>query len=251
MNQKSAMLSLSTVVADFIARLGTPLVILAIFCGPLLASAIFCGPLLAQEAAKADAKPQQDAAEFVAAIELATKKAIAKAEKSVVAISRVPTNKRSSNRAFLAPMNLSLDAEFDDPAADPDFVPNFFGTGVVLSEDGYIVTCAHLLGAPNENEYHVWHQGQHFRAKRIASPKRSTVYASDPFSDLAVLKINASGLVPIEFASELKVEKGQFVVALGNPDAIARDGHASASWGMVSNVKRIAPTRNEPRTARN
>ncbi|MFK7734570.1 MAG: trypsin-like peptidase domain-containing protein [Pirellulaceae bacterium] len=238
MNQKSAMLSSSNIVADSPVLAGIKFLILAILSGPLLAQDT-------QDARGSALKASKNAAEVVAAIESATKIAIAKAEKSVVAISRVPSNKRASNRAFLAPMNLSLDTDFDDPAADPDFVPNYFGTGVILSEDGFIVTCAHLLGDPSENDYHVWHQGQHFRAKRIASPKRGTVYASDPFSDLAILKIPTAGLIPIEFAAETSLEKGQFVVALGNPDAIARDGRVSATWGMVSNIKRVAPTRKE------
>jgi S1-C subfamily serine protease len=232
MNKESAMLRTNRMLADFPALAGIAFVVLLFRYGPLAAQ---------DETSQAARNATQNAAEIVAAIETATKTAIAKAEKSVVAISRVPSEKRTSNRAFLAPMNLSLDTNFDDPAADPDFIPDYFGTGVVLSEDGFIVTCAHLLGNPNENDYHVWHQGQHFRAKRIPSSKRGTVYASDPFSDLAVLKINATGLIPIEFASEFTVEKGQFVVALGNPDAIARDGRASASWAMVSQRKANRP----------
>ncbi len=67
------------------------------------------------------------------------------------------------------------------------------------------------------------------------------VQAADPFSDLAVLKIDAQELHSIRFASGQGLRKGQFVIALGNPQAIARDGEASASWGIISNLKRYAP----------
>ena len=47
--------------------------------------------------------------------------------------------------------------------------------------------------------------------------------------------------VPITFGDGTKVQKGQIVIALGNPYAIARDGQASASWGIVANLQRKSP----------
>ncbi len=74
----------------------------------------------------------------------------------------------------------------------------------------------------------------------------STILAADPRSDLAVLKLEydqlglqPADLVPLKFRTEASpLKKGAFVVSLGNPYAIARDGSASASWGMVSNISR-------------
>jgi serine protease Do len=68
--------------------------------------------------------------------------------------------------------------------------------------------------------------------------------AADPFSDLAILKIEADDLTPISFCND-PPKKGQFVIALGNPYAIARDGQASASWGIISNINRFAPKETE------
>jgi serine protease Do len=67
------------------------------------------------------------------------------------------------------------------------------------------------------------------------------VEAADPWLDLAVLRIAADDLKPIQFGDAGKLKKGQLVVALGNPHAIARDGEVSASWGIISNLKRAAP----------
>ena len=54
-----------------------------------------------------------------------------------------------------------------------------------------------------------------------------------------MLQIEADAIcVPIKFGDARKLKKGQIVIALGNPYAIARDGQASASWGIVSNLAR-------------
>ncbi|MCR9295219.1 MAG: trypsin-like peptidase domain-containing protein [bacterium] len=184
--------------------------------------------------------PAQDAAAVIAAMEQATVAAIAKAEQSVVAIARVPRNRTAPDRAQSNALSLGLSLGLDDPLTNPDFVPTFFGSGVVISEDGYIVTCSHVLDDPKQNDYYVW-------LDRRAYPARVTgvaakVSASDPFSDLAVIKIDDQRLQPIEFGDTSNLRKGQFVLALGNPDAIARDGQASASWGMISNLNRMAPS---------
>ncbi|MEM7477528.1 MAG: trypsin-like peptidase domain-containing protein [Planctomycetota bacterium] len=201
----------------------------------------------------------QDAGAVLEAIESSTIAAIDKAEPSVVAIARIPKQARPNSRARFNPLSLDSPMEFDSPISDPDFVPTFYGSGVIISADGFVLTCAHLLGDPEENDYFIWRSGKSFRAKRVSpmpetsSPDsqgrgRSTVaqvQASDAFSDLAVLKIDAANLTPIEFGSTKDLRKGKFVIALGNPDAIARDGTPSASWGIIANLNRIAPSRKE------
>ena len=65
--------------------------------------------------------------------------------------------------------------------------------------------------------------------------------AADPRSDLAVLAIDASDLTPITLGDGDSLKKGQFVLTLGNPYAIARDGQPSAGWGIVANLGRKSP----------
>jgi serine protease Do len=69
--------------------------------------------------------------------------------------------------------------------------------------------------------------------------------AADPWLDLAVLKIDARNLQPIPFGDAAQLKKGQIVITLGNPFAIARDGQVSASWGIVSNLARKAAPRGD------
>ncbi len=154
--------------------------------------------------------------------------AIARAEQSVVAIARV-------RRGEEVPGNLR------DPApapTDPRFVPNEYGTGVVVDAGGLILTNYHVLGDPRENDYYVWVGGKGYEVVRVDTP--AEVLAGDPWTDLAVLKIEADDLQPITFGDASNLRKGQIVIALGNPYAIARDGQVSASWGIISNLSRQA-----------
>src|SRR5262249_62301752 len=71
------------------------------------------------------------------------------------------------------------------------------------------------------------------------------IYAGDPRSDLAVLRLIDRGLKlkPVKLGDGDKVEKGQWVLSLANPYAAGfRDGSPSASWGIISNLRRRAPT---------
>jgi len=162
-----------------------------------------------------------------AAMEKLVTEAIEKAEKSVVAIARVRHEAPAAGDPVVT--------ERRDPF-DPAFVPHEFGTGVVIDAKGLIVTAAHVLGNVREADYYVWLSRKPYPAK---------VKAADPWLDLAVLQIDATNLRPITFGNARDLKKGQFVIALGNPYAIAKDGQPSASWGIVSNLQRQAPV---PRT---
>ena len=169
--------------------------------------------------------------------------AVAAAEQSVVAIARVrrrlPTTEfpGTDNLRRLLPRS---DGMLSDPT-DPDFIPNEYGSGVVIDSNGLILTNYHVLGdtdqgvqaLQNENSYFVTTADRKvYRAQRIK--------AADAWSDLAVLEVAATGLHPIKFGDASDLKKGQFVIALGNPYAIARDGQASAGWGIISNLSRKA-----------
>jgi len=168
-----------------------------------------------------------------AAIEEALVDVIARAEKSVVAIARV--RKPPSGEAFQLefrpdPFGRGLGQTGPGPA-DPDFVPTEYGTGVVVDRGGLILTAYHVL-AQQSDYYVTTHERKVYKA---------WVKAADPRSDLAVLAIDATNLTPIELGDTAGLKKGQIVVALGNPYALARDGQASAAWGIVSNLSRKAP----------
>ena len=114
---------------------------------------------------------------------------------------------------------------------DPSFIPSEYGSGVVVDRRGLILTAYHVLG--EDSDYYVTTPDR--------KVYRAWVKGADPRSDLAVLSIDAAGLVPIALGDATTLRKGQFVITLGNPYAIARDGQASAGWGIVANLARKAP----------
>lgn len=178
-----------------------------------------------------------DGLALLASMEKATIAAIEKAERSVVAITRLRRNQAPPVRAE----QLIMPGQFPlaDSPESSDFIPSEFASGVVVSRDGMIVTCAHALDDPRHYDYYVWLDKRVYAAKVVARP--AGVMASDPYTDLAVLKIEANDLPPIEYGDASQLRKGSFVISLGNPYATARDGQASASWGIVSNLQRASP----------
>ena len=87
------------------------------------------------------------------------------------------------------------------------------GSGVVWTSDGLIVTCSHIVRNLDELEVSL-SNGNSFPAK---------VIGNDPYSDIALLKIQANGkndsisLNPIEIGDSENLRAGQFVLALANP----------------------------------
>ena len=158
--------------------------------------------------------------------------AIARAEKSVVAIALFHEDSDAYEMRG---------RQLDRPPLDA--VPDAFGTGVVIDRRGLILTNHHVvLRASLSKE-----QNAEYRTYvRVADKPiwlTCRIKAADPRSDLAVLEIveptsGTLGLKPITFGNAASLKKGQIAIALGNPYSIARDGEVSASWGIISNLRR-------------
>lgn len=179
------------------------------------------------------AAPPDSGLELASALERAMIEVVARAEKSVVAIARIKENSSEAlNReARPDPFGRRLITPVAPSPTDPDFIPNDYATGVVVDRRGLILTTYQALGE-NSVYYVTTHDRKTYRA---------SVKGADPRSDLAVLAIEAADLTPLVFGDAAGLRKGKIVVALGNPFAIARDGQASASWGIVANLARKAP----------
>lgn len=119
--------------------------------------------------------------------------------------------------------------------ADPGHIPPAFGSGVVVDAEGLILT-----------NYHVVQDAAKIFV-RLPGGKGAyaDIHAADARCDLAVLKLIAPGFLPLKpivMGDADKVEQGQFVLTLSNPFAAGfRDGKPSASWGIISNIRRRAP----------
>jgi serine protease Do len=118
--------------------------------------------------------------------------------------------------------------------AEPTLVPEAFGSGVVVdAEKGLILTNYHVV------------QGAVVVYVRLPGNHGgyANIHAADSRSDLAVLKVDAGVTKHIEKAIPLgdadKLRRGQFILSLANPYAAGfRDGQPSASWGILSNIRR-------------
>ena len=81
------------------------------------------------------------------------------------------------------------------------------GSGVIITEDGYIITNNHVI--ENSDKIMVTlNDKRKFEAKLIGT---------DPNTDIALLKIDAEGLQPIEYGNSDDVVLGEWVLAVGNP----------------------------------
>ena len=104
------------------------------------------------------------------------------------------------------------------------------GSGIILSDDGYIVTNAHVIEGA-ETVKVVLYNEEEYEAK---------VIGADTQTDIAVLKIEASNLVEAEFGDSSQAEIGETVYALGNPGGLALQ--SSFTDGMISGLNRVITT---------
>jgi serine protease Do len=81
------------------------------------------------------------------------------------------------------------------------------GSGVIISDDGYIVTNNHVV--ENADMIHV-----HLNDKRQYT---ATVVGRDPSTDIALIKVDAKGLPVLPYGNSDDVKVGQWVLAVGNP----------------------------------
>lgn len=88
-----------------------------------------------------------------------------------------------------------------------EYVTEGAGSGVILTEDGYIVTNRHVVDGAGTVKVRL-NNGQAYSA---------TVTGKDAKTDLAVLKIDAEGLTAARLADSSKARVGDFVIAIGNP----------------------------------
>lgn len=100
------------------------------------------------------------------------------------------------------------------------------GSGFVISEDGMILTNRHVVQDTDANYTVVFDSGESYDAK---------VLARDQLTDLAVLKIDATGLTPLPLGDSDSAVQGQAVIAIGNT---LGDYPNTATKGIISGLSR-------------
>lgn len=183
-------------------------------------------------------------------------KVVELAEPSVVSIARVRPSPEDRNdargdvhRAFPR-LGGPRPGAVETSVNELDILPNEYGSGMLIglpkNPMRYVLTNLHVVrGGPVYSNFRTDDGSElivRFWDRRSC---RAAIIAADPRSDLAVLRLewDKAGIKPTDFPtlnweSAAPPKKGQFVILLGNPYAIARDGSASVSWGLISNLTR-------------
>ncbi len=121
-------------------------------------------------------------------------------------------------------------------------VSNFFGgssetteegSGIIYSADGYIITNYHVIQSAVESSSS---KVEIFLPEDTNTAITASVVGYNIASDLAVVKINKTGLPAITFANSDKLKIGQYAIAIGNPGGLEFIG--SVSYGVISGLNR-------------
>ena len=110
------------------------------------------------------------------------------------------------------------------------FEPAGSGSGIILSDDGYIVTNAHVIEGAETVKVVLYNEEEY----------EAVIIGADSQTDIAVLKIEAKNLVEAEFGDSSQVEIGETVYALGNPGGLSLQ--SSFTDGMISGLNRVITT---------
>ena len=129
------------------------------------------------------------------------------AESTVNTVVHIRTEIVSKGNSYYDFFGSLLEQLYGGQMQVPNNVSVGYGSGVVISPDGYIVTNNHVVEGASKIE--VTFNDKH---KRTA-----TIIGNDPSTDLALIKVDAQDLEYLTFADSDKVRVGEWVLAVGNP----------------------------------
>jgi len=157
-----------------------------------------------------------------------------------VAVARVASYADAAHKAMPAVVNIytSKEVRSRNPLADDPLFRRYFpelergnarrqtslGSGVIVSADGHVITNLHVIEGADDIQL-VLSDG-----RRVAAHVRGT----DPESDLAVLKVDETGLPAMTFAASDNLQVGDVVLAIGNPFGLGN----TVTLGIVSALGR-------------
>lgn len=110
------------------------------------------------------------------------------------------------------------------------------GSGVILSEDGYILTNNHVISSADSSSFYQVSDAKSIKVKIYGDDTEysAEIIGTDSQTDLAVLKIDKTGLTAAEFGDSSSVQIGEFVLAIGNPYNL----DYSVTAGIISALNR-------------
>ncbi len=115
---------------------------------------------------------------------------------------------------------------FQQPQGSPQKIEQDIGSGFIVSAEGLIVTNKHVVGETGAKYRVITKDDKTYDVQKIYR---------DPANDLAILKINATGLKPIEMGDSSQLKVGQFALAIGTALGEFRN---TVTTGVVSGLGR-------------
>lgn len=120
------------------------------------------------------------------------------------------------------------------------------GSGIIISEDGYILTNNHIINSTSNSSFY-----EISKANKVIvslyndeTEYEATIIGTDEQTDLAVIKIDKSGLTSATLGDSDAIQVGEFAMAIGNPLGM----QSSVSSGMISAVNRKVTSDNKTYT---
>ena len=110
------------------------------------------------------------------------------------------------------------------------------GSGIIISEDGYILTNNHVVSSESSSYYYTVEEASKMTVNLYNDTKEyeATIIGTDEYTDLAVIKIDASGLTPATLGDSDNVKVGEFAMAIGCPLGL----DITVTSGIISAVNR-------------
>ncbi len=110
------------------------------------------------------------------------------------------------------------------------------GSGIIISDDGYILTNNHVVSSSEAEAYYQVSEATKITVTLFNDEKQyeAKIVGTDEETDLAVIKIEATGLTKAEFADSDSIKVGEFAMAVGSPLGL----QSTITCGVVSAVNR-------------
>ena len=155
-------------------------------------------------------------------------------------LAQISLNNYSDTAIFAAnkalPSMVSISVEYEVSYFGRKQTSGGSGSGVILTEDGYILTNNHVISSSDSSAFYQVSDATaikvHIYGDETEYP--ATIVGTDSQTDLAVLKIEKNGLTPAELGDSSSILVGEFVLAIGDPYGLEH----SVTAGIVSALDR-------------
>src|SRR5687767_6798636 len=149
----------------------------------------------------------------------------AQAVKGVVNISSVQVIRRQNSPFADDPLFEYLFGSREDMFGSRDRLASSLGSGVLISEDGYVVTNSHVIGSANADVTVIF-------SDKHEAPAR--IIGIDKATDLALVKVDKPGQPPLKWGDSSHAKVAEWVLAIGSPYQLSH----SVSLGIISALGR-------------